>query len=50
MPPGPPSGAQLSVAMIYTPETLDEVDVAVQLVVNAYNYVTGSNLDPTSFG
>jgi hypothetical protein len=33
------------VVMIYTPETLDEVDVAVQLVVEAYNYITGANLD-----
>ena len=36
------------VVMIYTPETLDEVDVAVQLVVDAYNYITGANLDPAN--
>ncbi len=33
------------VAMIFTPETLDEVDVTMQLVVDAYNYITGDNLD-----
>ena len=32
--------------MIFTPETLDEVDVTMQLVVDAYNYITGDNLDP----
>jgi hypothetical protein len=37
------------VAMIYIPETLDEVDVALQLVVDAYNYIAGANLDPGSF-
>ena len=36
------------VVMIYTPETLDEVDVAMQLVVDAYNYITGANLDPAN--
>jgi hypothetical protein len=30
--------------MIFTPETLDEVDVTMQLVVDAYNYVTGANV------
>ena len=35
--------------MIYTPETLDELDVTMQLIVDAYNYVTGANLDPASF-
>lgn len=33
------------VFMVFTPETLDEVDVAVRLVVDAYNYVTGENLN-----
>ena len=37
------------VAMIYIPETLDEVDVVLQLVVDAYNYIAGANLDPASF-
>lgn len=37
------------VVMIYTPETLDEVDVTVQLVVDAYNYITGADLDPADF-
>ena len=34
--------------MLYTPETLDELDVTVRLVVDAYNLVTGANLDPTT--
>lgn len=34
------------VVMVYIPETLDEVDVVVQIVVDAYNFVTGENLDP----
>ena len=37
------------VVMIYIPETLDEVDVAMQLVVDAYNYIAGANLDPATF-
>jgi hypothetical protein len=37
------------VAMIYIPETLDEVGVALQLVVDAFNYIAGANLDPASF-
>lgn len=31
--------------MIYTPETLDELDVTMQLVVDAYNFITGAKLD-----
>lgn len=34
------------VVMVYTPESLDEVDVAVRIVVDAYNFITGENLDP----
>lgn len=36
------------VIMIFTPETLDEVDVTMRLVVDAYNYVTGADVDPES--
>ena len=36
------------VVMIYIPETFDEVDVALRLVVDAYNYIAGTNLDPAS--
>lgn len=32
--------------LIYTPETTDEVDVAIRLIVDAYNYVTGAEIDP----
>ena len=36
--------------MIYTPETLDELDITMRLLVDAYNYVTGADLDPATFG
>lgn len=32
--------------MLYTPRTMDELDVVVELVVDAYNFVTGRSLDP----
>lgn len=35
------------VAMIYTVETPDELDVTIRLIVDAYNFITGSNLDPS---
>ena len=35
--------------MVYTPETLEEVDVTIRLVVDAYNYVTGADLDPSRY-
>jgi hypothetical protein len=34
------------VVMVYTPETLDELDVTIQILVDAYNYVTGASLEP----
>jgi phospholipase/carboxylesterase len=34
------------VVMVYTPETLDELDVTIQILVDAYNYVTGAGLRP----
>ena len=34
------------VVMLYTPESLDELEVAVRIVVDAYNFITGENLDP----
>lgn len=37
-------------AMVYTPETLDELDITMRLVIDAYNYVTGADLDPADFG
>ena len=37
-------------SMLYAPETLDEVDITMLLVVDAYNYVTGANLDPADYG
>lgn len=35
------------VAMIYTPETFDELDITIQLLVDAYNFLTGSSLEPS---
>ena len=32
--------------MVYTPETLEELDVTVRLIVDAYNHVTGADIDP----
>ena len=34
------------VVMVYTPETLDELDVTIQIIVDAYNFVTGASLHP----
>ena len=34
------------VAMIFTPRTLEEVDVTMRLIVDAYNLVTGAGPDP----
>ena len=36
------------VVMIYVPETAAEADVALQLVIDAYNYIVGVELDPVS--
>ncbi len=44
------SGFWDGVVMIYTPETQAEVDVVVQLVVDAYNYIVGTELNANSFG
>lgn len=37
------------VVMVFTPETPEELDVAMRLVVDAYNFVTGAGLDPLDF-
>lgn len=37
------------VAMIYTPESLDELDITMRLLVDAYNFVTGASLTPEDF-
>lgn len=36
------------VAMIYIPETADDADIVLQLVVDAYNNIVGTNLDHAS--
>lgn len=35
------------VVMIYTPETAEELDTTIRLLVDAYNLVTGASVDPT---
>ena len=32
--------------MIYTPRSLDELDVVLQLIVESYNFVTGRDVEP----
>lgn len=34
------------VVMVYTPESLEELDVTIQILVDAYNFVTGATLAP----
>ena len=38
------------VVMIYTPESLGEVDVVTQLIVDSYNFVTGSDVTLDDLG
>ena len=35
------------VVMVFTPESPEELDVTMHLVVDAYNYITGADIDPT---
>ena len=35
--------------MIHTPETLAELEITIRLVVEAYNFATGADLDPEAF-
>lgn len=37
------------VVMVFTPESLDEVDVVIRLIVESYNFVAGANLDPDAY-
>ena len=30
--------------MLYTPQSIDELNVTFQLIVNGYNYVTGESI------
>lgn len=46
-----PIAAQLGMpglVMLYTPRTLDELDIVVELVVDSYNFVTGRTIDAAS--
>src|SRR5512143_3585379 len=43
-----PVAEQLGMAglvMLYTPRTMEELDVVVALIVDSYNYVTGRSID-----
>ncbi|MGH2398006.1 MAG: hypothetical protein ACRDFW_13745, partial [bacterium] len=33
--------------MLYTPRTMEELDVIFQLIVDSYNFVTGRNVNAT---
>lgn len=35
--------------MLYTPLSMDEVDITFQLIVESYNYVTGRTVQPSDF-
>jgi len=35
------------VAMVYTPETMDELDITIRIIVEAYNFIAGANIDPS---
>ena len=34
------------VVMIYTPETLEELDITIRILIDAYNFVAGASLEP----
>ena len=34
------------VVMVFTPESLEELDVTIRLLVDAYNFMTGASLNP----
>ncbi len=36
--------------MLYTPQTFDELETVLQLIVDSYNFVTGSALEITDLG
>jgi len=35
--------------MLYTPQTIEELNVIFQLIVDAFNYVSGQNIEATDF-
>ncbi|MCH7586884.1 MAG: phospholipase [Chloroflexi bacterium] len=48
-----PIAVQLGIpglVMIYTPQTLEELETVLQLVVDSYNFVTGQNLTVSDLG
>ena len=38
------------IVMLYTPQSLEELEVTWQLVVDSYNFVTGQDVDADGFG
>jgi len=36
--------------LLYTPQTMEELGVTFQLIVDGYNYVTGKNLHAKDYG
>ena len=36
--------------MLYTPQSSEEAEVTLQLIVDSYNFVTGSSVDPDTLG
>lgn len=38
------------VTMVYTPETSEELEITIRIIVDGYNFVTGANLEPTDIG
>lgn len=38
------------VVMVWSPESAEEVDVVVRLIVDSYNFLTGASLDAADFG
>ena len=34
------------VVMVYVPETTEEIDIALRIIVDAYNFITGASVNP----
>lgn len=34
------------VVMVYTPETMEELDITIRILVDAYNFIAGTDIDP----
>jgi len=38
------------VVMVFSPQTLDELDTTIRIVVDSYNFITGASVDASSLG